>query len=254
MQRQLSESHASSSLLLEQVLHSMARFSEHALLPSSGGSFKRGPESAIGRQVARTLRRPSVQVTKYFSYYLPSSDDREETSQNGRGNLPCPTSARKQLAKLLQSNQRFKKAGEAPQTFLHVLQTLRKSGVVITSQFLKRLCKLFQISPVYIAKLTSFFPEYALSVDLQASYDTTSAETENPVTDFEDRESTHDQPVALTFKPSAMSLSNCLWNLADQQQLAEDRYVRHIASRLHVPTCRLSKLRRYYRWNNEQTD
>lgn len=254
VQRLLSESHASGSALLEQVLHTIARFGEQVLLSGSGRTDIRRPEPELGRQVAKTLKRPSVRVTKYLSYYLSSRAGRGKMSPNGHGGLSRGLSAEEHLAKLLQSSQRDTTAKEAPQALLLTMQTLQQSGVAITPKLLKQLCLMFRISPVYIAKLASFFPEYEVAVDISSSHDTVSADIASPVTVAEDRKPAKPQPVALAFKPSAMSLSTCLWNLADQQQLSDDRYVRHVASRLRVSTCRLSKLRRYYRWNNEQTD
>ena len=65
------------------------------------------------------------------------------------------------------------------------------------------------------------------------------------------REEILSEPQLPNLTPHLASVSECLGYLAEENKLSEDQYIRYVASRMRVPTCRLSKLRSYYRWNNE---
>ena len=136
---------------------------------------------------------------------------------------------------------------------LRTLQTLHEDRDVLTRPQLEKICAYYQVSPAKLAKLASFFPESAIALESATIVDNHLSENASE-TQTEIQGSDVAEDVSSLFGYPSTSVSECLQYLAEQDKLSQDRYVRYLAARVRMPTCRLSKLRSYYRWNHEQID
>ena len=236
--------------LLEDMLHTL----ESPHIPLTIDDWR----SLIGvfTQQSTIDKISPIRITKYFTYYTQVSSTKRADSESDPGSLQLhlqisPGQAlEKRLQELLTKNRPAK--GERPYScLLRTLQTLHNGRYELTRKHLEKICAYYHISPVKIAKLSSFFPEYSFVLQTEA---------EPPHQDAKEdgsrrrksktaREEVLSEPQLPNLTPHLASVSECLGYLAKENKLSEDQYIRYVASRMRVPTCRLSKLRSYYRWN-----
>jgi hypothetical protein len=136
---------------------------------------------------------------------------------------------------------------------------LHEEQRVLSRQHLEKICLHYQVSPVKIAQLASFFPDYAFGLEteqaLAADESLGEIEEQKPPQDTgEEASSLGSELQALSFEPASTSISESIHHLVEENKLDQEQYIRYVASQIRVPTCRLSKFRSYYRWNNEQTN
>jgi len=238
--------------LLENMLHAIE--SSHGIpmpLTIDGWRLMIGvfnQQSTINNQQLSIKKVPPTRITKYFTYYTQLLSTERSDSENAHVQL---SSLR--LQELLKRNRPVE--GESSHShLLRTLQSLHDGRYVLTRQNIERICAHYQISPVKIAKLVSFFPEYSfvLAKSSQPGAKVDDPEIRKPETETE--KEVLFEPQISNLAPHLTSVSECIRYLAEENKLSEDQYIRYVASRMRVPTCQLSKLRSYYRWNNEQTD
>lgn len=212
----------------------------------------------MGRSLAKTLKIPSTRVMKYFTYYKlssakPSSLEGEHLQlslrrSSGQDSGQAPDD---KLQELLEKNLPAK-GEDAFACLLRTLQSLHDERYVLTKRHLEKICTYYHVSPVKIAKLASFFPEYSFVLEVEPPVDNAIPGNEDQGAKSEKQNSSSKEKISLHLECSSTSVSECIRYLAEKKKLSDDRYVRYVASQIRVPTCRLSKLRSYYRWSNEQ--
>lgn len=197
-----------------------------------------------------------IRITKYFTYYTQVSFTKRADRESGFETLRFPLqisseqTLKKRLQELLTKNRPAK--GEHPYScLLRTLQTLHDGRYELTRKHLEKICAYYHISPLKIAKLSSFFPEYSFVLQPEAEPLHPDAKEDGPKhrKPKTAREEVLSEPQLPNLTPHLASVSECLGYLAEENKLSEDQYIRYVASRMRVPTCRLSKLRSYYRWN-----
>jgi purine-binding chemotaxis protein CheW len=253
--------HAPIPNLLEDILHTLksSRNTTSKIQPDALTS-----QPAMGRSIAKTLRVSPTHITKYFTYYSQVSSTKYSDKKRDQSQLSMRPSQslqyrsgraiEKRLQKLLTRNQCPE--GENVSCLLRTLQSLHNDGFVLTRQHIQKICAFYQLSPVKIAKLVSFFPEYSLVLKEEegSSNNAKMNGSETRKQETVTKEEAVLEPLTSSLVPYLTSVSESISHLAEEDKLSQDHYVRYAASRLRVTTCRLSKLRSYYRWNNEQTD
>jgi purine-binding chemotaxis protein CheW len=236
--------------LLEDMLHTL----ESPHIPLTIDDWR----SLVGifTQQSTINKVSPIRITKYFRYYTQVSSTKRAVSESDFEILRLPLqisseqALEKRLQELLTKNRPAK--GEPPYSYLlRTLQTLHNGRYELTRKHLEKICAYYHISPVKIAKLSSFFPEYSFILQTKAKPPHQDAKEDGsrrrkPKTAREDVLS---EPQLPNLTPHLASVSECLGYLAKENKLSEDQYIRYVASRMRVPTCRLSKLRSYYRWN-----
>ncbi len=252
--------------LLEDILHTVESSQGIFSKPRRTQSDFLTSQANTGRHIAKTLRISPTHITKYFTYYKSSSTKRAEPESNHVQfdqplRLYSGQALEERLRELLKKDHRPE--GESIHShLLRTLQLLHDGQYALTQRHIKKICVHYQASSVKIAKLASFFPEYFLALKTEVELlhfngevdDSTSSNSlrteingQKPPT----KEEGLSEPQISNLEPYVTSVSECIRYLAEEDKLSEDPYVRYVASRMRVPTCRLSKLRSYYRWNNE---
>jgi hypothetical protein len=229
--------------LLEDILH-IQETEIIGKLP--GGAMS--PETLIarpelGRSVAKLLHLSPVRLTKYFTYYedpgaSQHAGQREGSPPSQQGVKPISGSLDERVEELCQAELRI----EA------LLQTLNDEQAVLARRHVERIGRRYQVSLVKIAKLAVNFPK--ISFDLKAESDQKPEQSGNPFKrNAQQRQKTD---YALIFRTgfATISVSQYLQHLVDEQILSEDDALRYVAAQLRIPTCRLSKLRNYYRFKD----
>jgi NADH:ubiquinone oxidoreductase subunit E len=259
------DSHAPIPKLLENMLHTNERhhsisFKTQGIQPDALTS-----QRDTGKYVAKMLQVRPTRITKYFTYYtpLPSTERADVESDRESLRFPQPGSEQtleKFIQELLTSNRPAKDdnlrstgSGQAYSCLLRTLQTLHDGRYVLTRHHVEKICAYYHISPVKIAKISSFFPEYSfmLKTESESSHSETKENDSKRKKPETAKKGISPESQLPNLAPHLTSVSECLDYLAEKDKLSEDQYLRYVASRLCVPTCRLSKLRSYYRWNNE---
>jgi purine-binding chemotaxis protein CheW len=247
--------HAPVPNLLEHILHTIER--PHRIPAPSLSS-----RLDTGRQIAKTLQVSPTRVTKYLTYYAQSSSTTRSDNEPEPARLASqpPQTLEERLRELLQRNYPAKGEEISPY-LLRTLQSLHDDRYVLTRAHLETICAHYQVAPIKMAKFGSFFPEYAFVLETESIADKETAENTKQETKNGKRGTRDDKDSspflelrALSLEPSPTSVSEYIQYLAEKGKLSEVRYVQYVASYTRVPTCRLSKLRSYYRWNYEQTD
>lgn len=254
------QSDAPASQLLASLLHGdEAGRSQAQSAPDNRLTTRPG----IGRRIAKTLEIAPTRVTKYFTYYCPSPATLMETRKQSEERLVSPRrpkSVEQRLQALLGKSR--KQAGKpAVAGLFHTLQTLQQEGYRLTAREIVKLCRFYQIPPMQLARITSYFPEYALSIALQPQTDgedepkatvPSSVPGAKPSDIREANQALAVDPQLEDLAPQTPSLGEWLHALAHAAKLHDNRYLRYLAAQVQVATCRLSKLRSYYHWNPKQ--
>ncbi len=213
----------------------------------------------LAAQFAKTLRMSPISLTKYVSYYTysDSGGDHIHLSKGGVGSAKVTLENR--LQELLDTSQRIDE----------LLQTLSDEQYVLTRRHIQWIANHYHMPLVKIAKKFLNFP--GLSYELGIEQEDMLAETANreelpewnkthkpvlsPSTSLridsvEGRNAAFSELFQALHISRKISVSECLYRLAQADKLSENQVIRAVASHLHIPTCRLSKLRSYYRYEH----
>lgn len=224
--------------LLERILHDL-RQKGTRLFVAQDKRFAAGQttEIAFGRTLAARLRLTPVRLTKYFRYYLQALSARPVGMATGQTFVPKHP---EQASGSTHVSARL--------ALLRLLATLQRTQAVLTPDRIAQLCAEYQIPPVKLAKLMSFFPECRVAVEFPSANAAESAPApEEDVLSAEQHAPVNTEKI-LPFDPVTLPLGECFGRLAHHQLLPDPHTLRHVAARLRVATCRLSKIQTYYRW------
>jgi hypothetical protein len=128
------------------------------------------------------------------------------------------------------------------------LQTLNDEQAVLARRHVQRIGRRYQVSLVKIVKLALNFPK--ISFDLKAESDQKLEQPGKPFRRNARQRQKTDYSLIFRTGLATISVSQYLQQLVDEQMLSEDDALRYVAARLKLPTCRLSKLRNYYRFKD----
>lgn len=195
--------------------------------------------SSVGRPLARKLGIAPVRVTGYFSYYhaappansqIPSAETTSQSSPDAwRSCLQQPEGEESSLDALVKT-----------------LHRLHQTQCALSQAMLAELCAEYQVTPLKLARILSFFPEYSVPVALDSPPDSEHSEPDSQEQTHVSQDSTKVCQAAPHADTSGPHVTENLWQLADQHVLFDEQALRDVASRRGMPTCRLSKLQRYY--------
>lgn len=204
-------------------------------------------QSHLAKQFARTLGMSPLSFTKYLSYHTSSDSERYRLDQKdqlvrGLRSVSAPLETR--LQELLKTSQRFEE----------VLQTLSNEQYVLTLRHLQRIAHHYHIPLLKIAKVFLNFPGLSYEPDVEQEKERSEideeAAIEEHVTDNRKDSALSETDTRSHISPKGL-VSECLRHLIEENKLSDNQAMRAVASRLHVPTCRLSKLRSYYRFRDK---
>ena len=133
-----------------------------------------------------------------------------------------------------------------------VLQTLNDEQAVLTRRHLHWIGRHYRVSLVKIAKLALNFPEisFDLNVDSDEKHEQSGNTFKRGTQKCQKRDYAFLEAQIFRHGFSTTSVTQYMQHLADEQILSEDHAIRYVAARLSIPTCRLSKLRNYYRFRD----
>ena len=215
-------------------------------------------EREVGRQIAKSLRVTPVRLNKYFTYY-PHSSITSNCYPSPHDFFTRINSERQSAISLFSLDDRLNELlRHSRYSLQRVLQTLEKEGYALQQKALRRICEHYQVSQIAIARLRSNFPELRLDFTIETEKTHPQAEEENTRAQNQIESSENDlaldsesrQKLELSVGKMA-DLNVCLQELANREKLEDNRAVRYAAAQFHTATCRLSKLRSYYRFRGK---
>lgn len=236
----------SAAIALEQVLHRLSA------QPGATSAFRADApkhlRSSVGRPLAQKLQCAPVHITKYFAYYRPvtAHNGGSLTSQSPKALSPDGRSRTAQI----------RNSSETPvHALLKTLDILHQEQRILTPEAIAKLCAEYQVSSLKLARILSFFPEYRVPVNLNSPATPEDVAKGAHKRAHLEEDSSIEQPAPPAIDPTQPFVNDYLWQLADQHRLFDEQAIRYVASQRGMPTCRLSKLQRYYWWKkHEQTD
>ncbi len=252
--RSLKKEHAESPILASQVsmpsiwedLHHVVE--NLVLTHLSGQSVP--PETlishpeAVDKNVTKILDISPVRLSKYLNYHESSETLQRLTQQEAYSRL-----SRQSFGKAIPLKERLKQLVQIHYRIEEVLQTLSNEQYVLTRSYMRWIAKHYRIPLVKIAKLYANFPELRYEAETNQEKTTTKEQKNEGSQDKHSKGET--TPFEMSKKISlfqAETVSEYLHHLAEENKLFDDHVVRAVASRLRIPTCRLSKLRSFYRF------
>jgi purine-binding chemotaxis protein CheW len=245
----LIDTHASASpaLVLEHMLHHLPCLPEGSMFGSHRkGLRKRRLLPTVGRLLAQKLRIAPTQVTKYFSYYATTEGfgktSEHQTDHNTTFNPQLPPVQTREGSETL------------VHALLKTLKILHQEQRTLTPEKIAGLCAEYQVSPLKLARILSFFPEYTVPIDIVSPANSQESITDVHETSCATADSDTGKAAPFNIDTTGPFMADIFWQLADQSALDDGGLaLREVAARKSVPTCRLSKFQRYW-WKHEQTD
>ncbi len=231
---------AAPTIALEQMLHyGLPNQPEAAFRP-----YREHPEhvrihSSVGRPLARKLGMTPVRVAGYFSYYHAERPLKTQAQPTETASQTSPDAWRSCL-------QQPEGKGSSLDALLKTLRHLHQTQRTLSQAMLAELCAEYQVTPLKLARILSFFPEYSVPIVLDSSPDSEHSEPEIQEQSHALEDSTKSRQAAPHVDPTGSHVTDNLWQLADQHVLFDEQALRDVASRRGMPTCRLSKLQRFY--------
>ncbi|MBD3307260.1 hypothetical protein GF339_12575 [candidate division KSB3 bacterium] len=205
---------------------------------------------ALGRNVAKTCRISPTQLTKYLTYHESPEAQPSLESQPG-----IPPSTPSQPASPPSLDARLAQFFQAGIPVERLLQRMSDERYPLTRRHVRQIAEHYQMPVVKIAKLCLHFPD--LTLDLQEGSPPpppeppAGAPTPPSAQEPDPQAQLIPHSTGLRQYAPSRSLTHSLRALAQDNLLCEDYAVRYVASRLRIPTCRLSKVRSYYTFRED---
>lgn len=237
----------SPAVALEHILHRLSYEPEITMFDlhrkeSPGPRVHR----TIGRTLAQKLRIAPTRITKYFSYYpTPQIPDKTPQQEPEHDTILSPH---------LYPVQTREGSETLVHALLKTLNILHREQRTLTPETIVELCAEYQVSPLKLASILSFFPECRVPVDFRTPGNSQESIPNGHEVSCAPESGDMTGSKLLNIDMTGPFMADIFWQLADRNALDDGQALREVAARRGVSTCRLSKLQRYYWWKHEQTD